>query len=105
MVNPCNLLRRKFINADFTSRVTYPDPFKPTGIEFDLPEDAHVTLTLFDHVGSELSKLITNQLYKAGTHTIDFTAKGYTKGIYFYRLLIQSGEKKFIDTKRIVIEN
>jgi hypothetical protein len=70
-----------------------------------LPEDAHVTLTLFDHVGSEISTLITNELFKAGTHTIDFTAKGYSRGTYFYRLSIKSGGKSFTDTKRIVIES
>lgn len=88
---------------EFTSRLSYPNPFGPTGVEFDLPEDGYVTLTVFDGEGNELATLINNEWRTAGTHVVDFTQRGYNHGAYFYRLRVTIGAKDFIDTKRIVV--
>jgi hypothetical protein len=72
-------------------------------LEFDLPEEARVTLTLFDTDGRELATLIKEELFRPGTHNVDFVERGYTKGVYLYRLSVDSGEEKFVDTRRIVI--
>ncbi len=91
------------IGTSFSSRLAYPDPLKPSGIEFDLPEEACVALSLFDIDGHEIAILIDNQTLPAGTHTVDFAARGYSRGEYFYRLSVQANGKKFVDTKRIVV--
>ena len=104
----CILVRIYFARSltnksEFTSRLTYPDPLKPSGIEFDLPEDSRVTLVLFDPQGHELAKVIEDQLLTAGTHSIDFVAHGFSQGAYLCRLSVAFGGKQFIDTKRIVV--
>jgi hypothetical protein len=76
---------------------------KPSGIEFDLPGEARVTLALFDPEGRELATLIDGQLFGPGTHAVDFIARGYTNGVYLYRLSIENGGERFVDTRRIVL--
>ena len=76
---------------------------KPSGIEFTLPEDSSVTLTIFDTEGHEVAKLIDNVVMKAGTHSVDFVSRGYAQGAYYYRLRADVGGKQLIDTKRIVV--
>jgi hypothetical protein len=76
---------------------------KPSGIEFDLPEDAVVTLALIDPTGREIAKLIDGEQLSAGTHNVDFVARGYVQGVFFYRLHVATHEKSFTHTKRIII--
>ena len=62
-----------------------------------------MTLTLFDTEGRELATLIDGQLHTPGTHMVDFIARGYTNGVYLYRLSIDNGGERFVDTRRIVL--
>ena len=62
-----------------------------------------MTLTLLDPAGQEIARLIDAKSLGAGTHIVDFLAKGYSQGLYFYRLLVVSQAKSFTDTKRIFI--
>ena len=91
------------MEQEFTSRLTYPDPFSPSGIEFDLPTEARITLKLLNEAGDELATLVDQQSYRAGRHRIDLGLYGYGKGVYFYRLAIERDEKTIVDTKRIVL--
>lgn len=64
----------------------YPNPFNPiTTINFDLPKNGFVSLKIYDVVGSEIIKLIDNEL-EAGKHEVNFNANGLSSGVYFYRL-------------------
>lgn len=91
------------MEKEFVSRLTYPDPFSPSGIEFNLPAEARITLKLLNESGDELATLVDQQTYNAGMHRIDLGQHGYTKGIFFYRLAIDRDGKTLIDTKRIVL--
>lgn len=95
--------RNPAINQEFSSRLSYPDPLKPSGIEFTLPEPSSVTLTIFDTEGHEVAKLIDNVRMQAGTHSVDFVSRGYAQGTYYYRLHVEVAGKQLIDTKRIVV--
>ena len=98
---------------EFASRLTYPNPFNPSGIDFDLPADALVTLQLLDDAGRELATLIDKRPYTTGTHHIDFfNGRGTIKGndissgnhtICFYRLSILMAGKLYVDTKKIML--
>jgi len=90
---------------ELTSRVSYPDPFKPSGIEFKLPASAEVTLALFDPSGQEVATLLQNQTLDSGTHSVDFSKIKLTESFYFYRLSVMIGEETFVDTKKIVLAN
>ncbi|MDT8323851.1 MAG: kelch repeat-containing protein, partial [Bacteroidota bacterium] len=54
--------------GSFALRQNYPNPFNPTTtISFDVPQRAHVRLTLHDALGRNIGT-ITNESYEAGTH-------------------------------------
>jgi hypothetical protein len=64
----------------------YPNPFNPTTkIKFDVSENSHVALTLFDLLGKETAKLVNERL-EAGSYEIEFDAGNFPSGVYFYRL-------------------
>jgi hypothetical protein len=64
----------------------YPNPFNPsTTIEYYLPEQADVSVTIYDALGNELEVLFSGNK-SAGTHSINWSASNYASGIYFYRL-------------------
>jgi hypothetical protein len=64
----------------------YPNPFNPsTTIEYSLPDQADVTVTIYDVLGNELEVLFSG-IESAGNHKLDWNASNYASGIYFYRL-------------------
>ncbi|HEY6192320.1 MAG TPA: T9SS type A sorting domain-containing protein [Bacteroidota bacterium] len=97
------------MGGELASRLTYPDPFNPSGIDFDLPDKALVTLTILDTAGQEVTTLIDNVVYDAGTHHVEVGSSqwaqnpGNAQGIYFYRLSAEYGGKSYIDTKKIIL--
>ncbi|PLX28530.1 MAG: hypothetical protein C0600_09650 [Ignavibacteria bacterium] len=63
-----------------------PNPFNPsTTIEYAVPVDEHVKITVFDALGREV-KVLVDGFTQAGSHQVLFEAKGLTTGIYFYRM-------------------
>jgi hypothetical protein len=63
-----------------------PNPFNPsTTIEYSLPVDAHVRLTVFDARGRKAAVLADGHR-PAGTHRVTWNAVGLPSGIYFYRI-------------------
>ena len=68
-----------------------PNPFNPsTTISFTLPEQAALSLAVYD-VRGRLVRLLVSGLYPAGVHRVqwdgaDVTGRRAASGIYFYRL-------------------
>lgn len=66
----------------FALKSIYPNPFNSWAtIRFDLPEDAFVTLTVFDLRGKEVTNLIRRKM-SAGYHSVVFDASGLPSTIY-----------------------
>jgi hypothetical protein len=87
------------IPADFSLAQNYPNPFNPeTTIEFGLPEDSKVTVTVFNVLGQVVTSLVDTEM-PAGYHVVNWDAGETASGIYFYR--IQAGE--YTATKRMVL--
>ncbi|MBK8981922.1 MAG: T9SS type A sorting domain-containing protein [Ignavibacteria bacterium] len=64
----------------------YPNPFNPsTKIQFEIPVDANVKLSVYDNSG-KLVSVITDGFKPAGYYTVDFNATNLSSGIYFYKL-------------------
>ena len=78
------------IPKTYALRQNFPNPFNPsTEILFDLPEDAMVSLVVYDVLGREVARLVQEEL-RAGTHRVRFDAGKIPSGVYFYR--IRAGE-------------
>jgi hypothetical protein len=66
-------------------RQNRPNPFNPsTVIEFILPNDDYVRLTVFDRHGREVALLADGE-YPKGSHLVRFSGERLPSGIYFYR--------------------
>ncbi|MBE0644717.1 MAG: T9SS type A sorting domain-containing protein [Bacteroidetes bacterium] len=63
-----------------------PNPFNPaTTIQYTIPRDERVKITVFDALGREV-EILVDELRSAGTHSVVFDAKQLPSGIYFYRM-------------------
>ncbi len=79
----------------------YPNPFNPaTKINFSIPVQEHVSLKIYNVLGSEVAGLI-NEVKEAGNYTaeIDMNKSGLSSGVYFYTLKAGS----FKQTRKMVI--
>jgi|GEM_PF-3158410 len=89
---------------EFQLSQNYPNPFNPTTmIDYTLPSDCKVKLTIYNILGQKVRTLI-DSYQKAGSQRIIWDGKNdYGKesasGIYFYRL--KAGE--FSDVKKMTI--
>lgn len=64
----------------------YPNPFNPvTTIQYELPSDGHVVLSVYDVLGREVARLVDRQ-QKEGLHRATFDATALATGVYVYRL-------------------
>jgi photosystem II stability/assembly factor-like uncharacterized protein len=77
----------------------YPNPFNPsTKIKIGLHKNVFTQLTIYDALGREVKKLISDKL-NSGYHEVEFNASGLTSGMYFYSL--QAGD--FTQTKKMIL--
>jgi hypothetical protein len=91
----------------YTLQQNYPNPFNPTTvILYDVPERAHVTLTVYDILGREVAMLV-DETESAGRHNVVFNAKALATGVYLYRLQARSlagiGGRNFVTTKKMLV--
>ncbi|RCK71599.1 MAG: hypothetical protein IGBAC_2221 [Ignavibacteriae bacterium] len=100
---------RKYVDLpeSFELSQNYPNPFNPlTTIEFSLPEDAIVSLKVYNILGQEVATLADKELFTAGKNEIDFDASNLTSGVYFYRITAESIEQsmqKYDQVKKMLL--
>ncbi len=77
--------------ATYALEQNYPNPFNPsTNIRFQIPNEEHVELKIFNILGREV-RTLANKRFQAGQHTLvwngkDKQGKPVASGIYFYRI-------------------
>ena len=85
----------------------YPNPFNPsTTIKFSLPQRANVSLKIYNLLGQEVVQL-TDGIYGAGTHSIEWYSGNLSSGVYFCRLETRelTGEFRYVQrTLKLVLE-
>ena len=98
--NPAtNVVNKNIIPTLFRLNQNYPNPFNPTTtISFQLSEGGHITLSVYDLLGREISTLV-NEEKLPGMYEVEFDAKELSTGIYFYRLVAGS----YSITKKMII--
>lgn len=88
----------------FTVQQNYPNPFNPvTNLNYHLPEDSFVRITIYDAFGNEINKLIDSKQSR-GQKSVQWNAtnnqgKSVSAGVYLYR--IQAGD--FVDNRKMVL--
>ena len=85
--------------TDFALSQNYPNPFNPsTTINFDVPLQSEVTLTLFNALGEVVKELVKGAC-EPGRHEVSVNTTNLPSGVYIYRL--QAGG--FMQTKKMVL--
>ena len=74
------------VPIEFDLSQNYPNPFNPTTrIEYTVPRNVYVKLTVYNVLGQQVSLLVEGNR-TAGKYTITWNASGMASGVYFYRL-------------------
>jgi hypothetical protein len=78
-----NVSEAAFIPTDFSMISAYPNPFNPvTSIEFEIPAESMVEISIFDVKGQEVETLV-NDLTLPGIYSINWDAGNVASGVYF----------------------
>lgn len=81
----------EYVPEVFTLHQNYPNPFNPsTIISFDLPDQAYVSLKVFNMLGQEVASLLDNELLDDGLQEYEFVSNGLASGVYFYRVIART---------------
>jgi len=94
----------EILPTEFTLKQNYPNPFNPTTqLNYDLPEQANVTLIVYDMLGREVTALV-NQTQKAGYKSVQWDAtdqygKSVSAGMYFYQIKAND----YIQTRKMIL--
>jgi len=85
--------------TDFELMANYPNPFNPTtNIQFALPSNSNVKLTVVNALGQVVAELVNGEL-SAGIHDVTWDAANMTSGIYFYTIQADN----FVQTRKMLL--
>lgn len=89
----------KMLPTTYALSQNYPNPFNPeTAVEYQLPEESLVTLTVYNVLGQEIRQLVNEQkpggFYRVVWDGKNELGENVASGIYFYSL--KAGEFKSI---------
>jgi len=89
----------RLIPTQLSIAQNYPNPFNAkTLFNIGLSESAHVTLTIYDIMGREITELVNGDL-DAGYHSVTWDASEQSSGVYFYNINV-NGEQQ---TRKMVL--
>ena len=92
------------IPTDFALNQNYPNPFNPsTQIQYALPTDANVSITIYDVMGREVRSLV-NKTVSAGYHSTLWNATNnlgspVSAGVYIYTI----SANEYRDVKKMIL--
>ncbi len=70
----------------FALSQNYPNPFNAaTSIEYELLEDSHVELLIYDITGAKVAILVNGEM-EAGMHSVNWDSGDAASGVYYYSL-------------------
>jgi hypothetical protein len=88
----------------YTINQNFPNPFNPlTTISYSIPEDAKVTIKVYDMLGTEVAELV-NETKPAGYYETVFNAANLNSGVYVYKITALKGDRiLFSESKRMIL--
>ncbi len=90
----------------FQSRQVYPAGSNSSVyvIEFLLPEDAAVSLSIISEQGKNIEHIVEKKEFSSGRHQIEFESAKCSGNACFYRLAMQARDREIVDTKMIYMQ-
>ncbi len=73
-------------------------------IRYELPFDSKVIIKIYDVIGNEVSMLV-NENISAGNYEVQFNAKNFPSGVYFYSIkaISTDGKNDFSAVKKMIL--
>jgi hypothetical protein len=91
------------VPSKFELSQNYPNPFNPsTKINYELPFDSKVSISLFDMTGREVASILSS-VQSAGYYTVQFNGANLSSGTYFYRINAEGGSQSFTKTLKMML--
>ncbi len=95
-------------NKIFALKSNYPNPFNPsTTIHYQVAKESKVTLTIYNILGQKINTLVNEKVSAGDYHVIwdrwNNDGKNVASGIYFLKMMAQTGEKQFVDTQKLIL--
>ena len=92
-------LSEDLMPLEFSLSPTYPNPFNPiTHIEYSVPYQTKVSITIYDLVGREITKLV-DEVQDSGFYNVKWDASSISSGMYF----VTMKTKDFEDSQKTVL--
>lgn len=92
------------VPLEFALEQNYPNPFNPvTGMTYQVPDDGHVRLTVYNLLGGEVAKLV-DRFMPAGVHSVTWDGSDSPTGVYVFRLeSVGVNGQRLVATRRGVL--
>ena len=94
------------VPVSFSLSAAAPNPFNPaTTISYEVPQSAHIQLTVYNLLGKEVIRLV-DQVQQPGRYQITWNAHNargasVASGVYLYRLQVGDGNQ--VETRKLVL--
>lgn len=92
------------IPVEYALSQNYPNPFNPsTTIRVALPDDAEVSLIVYNTLGQKVAELMNGTL-SAGYHDVKFDASNLPSGLYIYRVIAKGYDgSEFTSVQKMIL--
>ncbi|MCH7732058.1 MAG: T9SS type A sorting domain-containing protein [Candidatus Marinimicrobia bacterium] len=85
-----NTFLDKNFPVEYSLSPNYPNPFNPiTKIQYQIPVQTHVTITVFNVLGQIMEVLVDRDM-NPGEYTVIWDASKVSSGVYFYQISAES---------------
>jgi len=76
------------VPEEFKLNSNFPNPFNPTTqIEYEVPQEAALTIRVYDMLGREVALLVNEEAHRPGRFTVTFDGSSLSSGVYIARLV------------------
>ncbi len=83
---------------------TFPNPLTTsTSVRFDLDVDAEVGLEIYDVLGRRVASVSPQMVPAGADRSLDVNASGLSSGMYFYRVVADTGSRVMVETGRMTV--
>lgn len=102
-INYSKVIEVSSMPTEYALYQNYPNPFNPTtSIAFTLVKDNLVNINVYSVLG-ELVTNITNKVYPAGLHKLEFNSMNIPSGVYLYQIKVGENGSEFTSVKKMIL--